>query len=296
MSLRRFHFAALAAAAFTAVFAAAAAAGPWALAPGEYYTEISGRVFSSGTYYDNDGNRMSLGGLYEQRALTSYTELGWKPRWSVQLGLPVLSNTVRAADGSTGTSSGFGDFQLGLRYALRNGPSATAVQFGWTAPAGYNAKLAPGLGSGLQRLEAAVEVGRALGGNGFVQLGGGYAYDFLAFGSRKGPEEAVGGERDWADHVSASAALGFWMGRLMVAGLYDGEIATSAGREEQTTAHLAGPRFTYRLDDGLDAFAGSWHSPGGENVLHVDQYYAGVAWKLTKLGRLQGFLGGDQRP
>jgi hypothetical protein len=61
-------------------------------------------------------------------------------------------------------------------------------------------------------------------------------------------------------------------------------------------SHLAGARFTYRVDSRLDAFAGSWHSPAGEHVLHLDRFYAGLAWKSTKLGRQQGFLGSDRRP
>jgi hypothetical protein len=59
---------------------------------------------------------------------------------------------------------------------------------------------------------------------------------------------------------------------------------------------FAGPRLTYRVDDKLDAFAGSWHTPSGRNSLHVDAYYVGVSWKQTKLNRLQGFLGGSKRP
>jgi len=296
MSLRRISVTALAVAALATCGASAALAGPWSLAPGEYYTELRGSFFSSGTYYDADGERMPVHGLYEQRAVSSVTELGWKKRWSVQLSLPLLSNTVRELGGPTATSSGLGDFGLGLRYALRNGPSATAIQLGWRAPAGYNPNLGPGLGSGLQRLEASLGVGMPLGRGGFLQFGGGYAYDYLAIGSRKSDDSASDTERKWADHVVANAALGLWMGQLLVSGQYEGEIASSAGRDPQSTSHLVGPRFTYRVDDRLDAFFGSWHSPGGENVLHLDQYYAGVAWKMTKLNRLQGFLGGDKRP
>ena len=32
------------------------------------------------------------------------------------------------------------------------------------------------------------------------------------------------------------------------------------------------------------------------NDLHVDEFYAGLAFKSTKLNRLQGFLGNDSRP
>jgi hypothetical protein len=48
------------------------------------------------------------------------------------------------------------------------------------------------------------------------------------------------------------------------------------------------------VDSRVDAFGGSWHTPGGRNSLHYDQFYAGIAFKTTKLGRLQGFLGSDR--
>ncbi len=299
MSLRRYFFAALAAAALVTSGATVAAAGPWALAPGEYYTELRGSFFSSGTFYDNDGNRMSVDGLYEQRALTSLTELGWKKRWSVQMSLPVVSNTVRSG-GAAATSSGLSDLALGLRWSLANGPRATAVQLRWSGPTGYNPNLAPGLGSGMQHLSAGLETGAPLGDMGFVQAGAGYDWEFLSIGAREQSLEPLGlpltPTADWADHAYATFAVAFWMGRLQAAGLYAGDFVVETGRTNKSTSHLAGPRFTYRVDERLDAFFGSWHSPGGKNVLHLDQYYGGVAWKLTKLNRLQGFLGGDKRP
>lgn len=300
MSLRRFHIAAFAAAALAAGGATVAAAGPWALAPGEYYTELRGSFFSTGSYYDNDGNRMPYDGLREQRSVRSYSELGWKKRWSVQMALPLLSNTVRDAGGATGTSSGFGDLDLGLRLSLANGPRATAVQLRWTAPAGYNPDIPPGLGSGLQRLSAGLETGAPLGGRGFVQAGGAYEWEYKTIGSREAvPDGWTGpltGKQDWADHAVVDAALALWMGNLQVAGLYYGAFPVETGRPYETTTQLAGPRITYRVDERLDAIFGSWHTPGGQNVPHLDQYYAGVAWKSTKLSRLQGFLGGARRP
>lgn len=295
MSLRRFHLAALAALAISAGSAAAAVAGPWALAPGEYYTELQGSFFSSGTYYDDNGDRQPLGGLAEQRALTSYTELGWKKRWSIQMELPALSNTVR--DGATNpTSTGFGDLSLGLRYNLHNKASATSIQVGWRAPSGYNSNLEPGLGSGLQRFSGSVEAGWALKKNGFFQGGAGFARDFLVFGSRSTDPNDSEAERTWSNHLLLDGALGLWFGNLLVAGQYEGEVAGATGLDTKTTSHLLGSKLIYRVDERIDAFAGTWHSPGGKNVLHVDQYYAGVAWKVTKLNRMQGFLGGSKRP
>jgi hypothetical protein len=297
MSLRRFHIAALAALAVSASSAAVAAAGPWALAPGEYYTELQGSFFSSGTYYDDNGDRQQIGGLAEQRALNSYTELGWKKHWSFQMEMPAVSNTVRQGE-ETATSTGFGDISLGLRYSLHNGPSATAIQLGWRAPSGYNSNLEPRLGTGLQRLEASFEAGRAIGQKGFAQGGAGYARDFLVAGSRKTASDTTASEAElnWSNHLLVHGAVGLWFGNLLVAGQYEGEIAGATGLDTKETSHLVGTRFAYRVDERIDAVAGSWHSPGGKNVLHLDQFYAGVAWKVTKLNRLQGFLGGNKRP
>jgi hypothetical protein len=144
-------------------------------------------------------------------------------------------------------------------------------------------------------------VGGAAGRNGFWQASGGYVYDFMTLGKRESGTLAptttgqyVPGERNWSDHATVSAAYGFWLGRLLVAGLYDGFLPVQTGRGYEESAQRAGPRFTYRVDSRVDAFGGSWHTPGGRNSLHYDQFYAGIAFKTTKLGRLQGFLGSDR--
>lgn len=297
MSLRRFQFAAIALAALAACTATAALAGPWALAPGEYYTELSGSSFSTSSYYDNNGARIETGGFYEQRGLTSTTELGWKKHWSLQLSLPLLSNTARDVAGNSATSSGLGDFGLGFRYALRSGAVASAIQLGWRAPAGYNRSLPPGLGTGLQRLEASFEMGMPVTKLGFVQGGAGWAYDYYQFPSRTTDPNEGASALEWQDNLLIHGAAGVWLGEVLVSGLYDAEIGRRGGHEDAlTTSQLVGTRFIYRVDERLDAFAGSWHSPGGENVLHINEFYAGVAWKMTKLNRLQGFLGGNTRP
>ena len=88
-----------------------------------------------------------------------------------------------------------------------------------------------------------------------------------------------------------SASLGY---PIISAGGMQREIAASMGL---TTLQLNEQSAKDRsVDDRIDAFAGSWHSPVGKNVLHIDEYYAGVTWKATKLNRLQGFLGGAKRP
>ena len=45
------------------------------------------------------------------------------------------------------------------------------------------------------------------------------------------------------------------------------------GPELQSVHMLAGERITYRVDDRMDVFAGSWHNPSGRNTLHADQFF-----------------------
>ncbi len=296
-------FACIAIAAHAAPLASAAnypVAGAWSLAPGEYYTELSGSSFSTDAWFNDDGKRIALAGQAQQRAVRWNTELGWNQRWSVQLSLPFVTNSVRAADGTGASATGLEDLGFGLRMRLR---PAAALQFRWEAPAGYNAKLTPPLGDGLQKLSASLQFGGAMGKAAFWQLGGGYRYDFLSVAGRK-PFEGVVlssstpviGDHNWSDHVTVNAAYARWFGRLQAAGLYAGDFPVTSGRAYKVTAHAAGTRFTYRVDERLDTFAGSWHTPAGKNTAHLDEYYVGIAWKSTKLNRQQGFLGNDTRP
>ena len=313
MRLRRHIVAAPAAAAMVALCAIAAAAGPlaspaatpaagpWSLAPGEYYTELYGSSFSTGTGFDDGGTRVQLGGQrVEERAIRSYTEMGWKKHWSFQMWLPFVTNSVRDAGTTGGMSiSGLQDIGLGFRWKLKNGAHAAALQFSWEAPTGYNDHLTLPVGDGQQKLSASLQLGGPAGKRGLWELGGGYRYDYRAITSRtsgtiaSSPDSIIDGGRNWSDHAIVNAAYGHWFGNLQVAGIYGGSFPVQTGRGYEITQHTIGPRFTYRVDERLDAFAGSWHTPAGKNTPHLDEYYAGVAWKLTKLDRLQGFIGGN---
>ena len=298
MTLRRHLAAALAAAALMTFAASSAVAGPWSLAPGEYYTELRGSFFSASSFYDDNGDRVGTNTLYESRSLRSYSELGWKKHLSVQLSLPAVSNTFRDSDDHIATSnSGLGDFGFGMRWSFANGAKATALQLAWQAPTGYNPALNPALGDGNQALSAALHLGGTAGKNAFWQASAGYKYDYRSAGARSTDAAADGAAAvDWADHFTTDGAVGLWMGDLNLAGQWVAELPMSSGRALETQWVLAGPRLTYRVDERIDAFAGSWHSPIGKNVLHIDEYYAGVTWKATKLNRMQGFLGGSKRP
>ena len=314
-----------------ALIGATAHAGAWIPAPGERYTELRTSVFSSDSYHGTDGGRWALvgGGLYEQRTLLSYTELGWKKHVSVFLGLPAVSVTRRTGDGGFNrTESGFGDVQAGFRISLANGRTALAIQLEWDGPAGYRrtftpidslrrrhavdgslvspvvidaAEQAPILGNGRQSGIARLVFGTPLGSRGFLELEGGYRrYD-----------------TQYAQQIVTGGDVGFWLGpSLMIGGRYRGAIAFggqsadptaaiatggAAGGEgpfegDRITEHLSGPVLVYRVDDHMDLVAGSLHTASAKNALHVDQVYVALAFKKTGLNRLQGFLGNKRSP
>ncbi len=310
MHLRRSFAAALAAATATLVVAGAAfagplasfadapIAGPWVLAPGEYYVGATGSSFHTTTAFDDNSERSLITGEAEQRSVGTYIEMGWHKHTSLQFSVPFVTSSTWTPSGGPASMTALGDFGLGYRRALTTQGLVSALQLRWEAPLGYNDELSPAVGDGRQKLSAGLELGGKLGKGGFWSVGGGYRYDYRAVGARASVDDttANAASQDWSDHATAHAALAFWVGRLQLAGLYGADLPMQTGRRYDIEQHVAGPRVTYRVDGGLDVYAGSWHTPSGRNAPHVDQYYAGIAWKLTKLDRSKGFIGGDARP
>jgi hypothetical protein len=296
-----------------------AAAGPWGLAPGEWYSRIEGSVFSTSTFYLDGGARSDTSLVVEQRALSSYNELGWKRGMTFFFNLPAMSVTRRDdLHPMRATATGFQDILVGIRFRLLEGRTPMALELAWSGPLGYNRNLDSlglQLGDGLQQATIEFHVGRSLFGRGFVQASGGRGYRYLGTGglvrasypylyavrqeedsvlsSRAEPEKWV-----WSDRLFASADLGVWVGpSLLVGGRYRGFVTLSHGPlAPDVNLHLAGPVLLYRLDDRLDMYAGSWSTTAGRNTFRFNQVYVGVAFHKTKLDRLQGFLGGKQAP
>lgn len=296
-----------------------AQAGPWSLAPGEYYTQFLAGWASSDGYYDQDGNRAYLikGGLLEERSLLSYVEMGWKKRVSFVLGIPVRSVTRRFGAGgneaSLPTTTGLADGLVGFRYRLANGRSAAAIEVDWKPPLSYDSGLRltrqdsllagdadgdgdsldanalrqlsrPVLGDGQNDVTVSLHLGTSLPAlRGFVQVAGGYRYRF----------------QDPRDDVVASADLGLWLTRsLMAAGRYEGVVPLEDGDRptDEVKRHRAGPMLVYRVDDHLDLIVNTMHTFTASNALHTDEVYVGVAFRQSKLNRLQGYLGNLSNP
>lgn len=279
-------------------------AGPWLPAPGEHYSELRGGAFSADTYYDNSGDRVPLGGKWEERSVLGTVEMGWKKRLSVVLAAPFISATRRDTAGSA-TSTGLEDFLLGFRYGIHQGPTALAAELDWQAPLGYSRQsslFADSLrGDALSQLSLSLLLGTPLAKRGFLQLGAGYGYRYLSI-THKGSNATAGGPDAaadmWSDRFLASADVGLWLTHsLLLGGRYSGTTTLSHGDlSPERTLQLAGPVLVWRVDDRLDLSAGSWSTATGKNALHYDQVYVAVAFRQTRLNRLQGFLGGTKAP
>jgi hypothetical protein len=277
-------------------------AGPWLPAPGEYSTELRGGVFAADTYHDDAGNRFDLGGKWEERSLRGTVELGWKKRLSVVMSAPFISATRVDVLGST-TSTELEDFRFGLRYGIYQGRTALAAQLDWEAPLGYSRKsslFADSLhGGGLEQLSLSVLLGTPLTRRGFLQVGAGYGYRYLSISRKASASGELTPAADmWSRPFLASADAGLWLtNSLLLGGRYAGTMTVSHGDlYPERTVHLAGPVLVWRVDDRLDLSAGSWTTAMAKNALHYDQVYVAVAFKQTKLNRLQGFLGGTKAP
>jgi hypothetical protein len=296
-----------------AVFAIAlprlAMAGAWLLAPGEHYSIIGGSFFSSDSYYDSSGTRSALrgGGLHEEKSVFAYNEFGWTKGRTFILGLPFTSVTRRLGtpDDSSRTETGFGDLLVGVRWKLKGGPQALSLETDWIPPLGYNRNLSPRLGDGASSLLGKLAYGETLGHSGFFELEGGYRY----YTEKLAP----------TGQMLAGATLAYWFGNsVMISGRYDGQFGASSsdtlyralivktpdGRtwtnsdarpyttNDQIMVQTVSPMLLYRVDDHLDLMVGSSHSFSAKNALHVDRVYVAVALRQTKLGPLQGFMGG----
>lgn len=278
-------------------------AGPWGLARGEWYFNTEASTFTANTFHDPNGNRLDDGSRLEQRQLRLYGEAGWKKDLTVVFALPALSVTRRDPP-VQGTATGFQDILLGMRWNQTNGRSALALELDWSGPAGYNRSLGymgQSLGDGLQQLSLEVAAGTAIQSRGFVQGSLGYGYRYLGIGKHDDgpvtdPQHAA--KYTWSDRVLATADLALWLGpSVLASGRYRGEITVANGvLVADSDVHLAGVQVLYRIDDRLDAFAGSWSTASGMNTPHYDEVYVGFAFHRTALNRLQGFLGSKPLP
>jgi hypothetical protein len=320
LSIAAFATMTLGSAAHLAGGPAAGRAGAWSLARGEYRSEVQAGTHSTETYYDDGGTRLGFPrppGKLEQYGVSWRSEIGWRKKLSLQIGLTGLSvigfdgpPTTTAGRDTVPTRTGLSQVDLGVHYNIMNGDRAMAVEVGWHAPAGYDRILTPALGDGRQELYGHLNFGTVLGGRGFVEGLAGGAYRFHKLGSPSAGDN-LDPRLTTNVYYDFGADLGLWIApAVMIGGRYQGRVLGSTTGEGGPTnvhqvgpilltgdaqldasAHLVGPMLLYRLDDRLDVITGCYSTPAGRNTLHFDEIYISLAFKQSKLKRNQGFLG-----
>src|SRR5205814_10483985 len=102
-----------------------------------------------------------------------------------------------------------------------------------------------------------------------------------------------------ASFFTASADAGWWVTRsLLVGGRYQGQsvLSSSGGSankflEPDARRQRIGPFVRLRVDDRMDLELGSLSTAAGRNTPHLNAFRVALAFKQSRLNRLQGFLG-----
>ncbi len=263
----------------------AADGGAWTVGRGEWYSEVTGSRTSANASFLVDGRDVGLdGGMrIQSRTVTSYNEIGWRKNVSLALTLP-FADVTNSAGPSEATVAGLSDLRVALRFRLREGTPALVADVGWKAPLGYEKDLSPSLGNGRQEAFGAIHGGFPLPWlPGFAQASRGF--DFVG--------------EDGLLISNTTADVAGWCGSRVLIGVHysDATIVSSESNAfDMAAAYAVGPVVLVRVDDRLDVSAGSSLTWFGRNALRPSEVYVAVAFKQSKLNRLQGFLGTSRRP
>jgi len=259
--------------------------GAWTVSPGEWYSEVSAtRAYAASRFFpDGRNGALANEGRFQQFEVTSYNELGWRKNTSFMLAIPFTSLALRDRQQSA-TVSGLSDFVAGIRMRLKDEKPAFVFDAGWIAPAGYNKNLSPRLGDGRHKFFGSMHAGVSLPFfPGFVQAARGFYF------------VTEDGELYWRTRVEAAG----WIGSKVLIGLRYADqapLSVSGGVGEFPHNYLAGATATVRVDDRMDISVGADRQFFGRNALDGTQFQVVLGFKRTKLGSMQGHLGGGLSP
>src|SRR5256885_11482694 len=133
-------------------------ANAWSLDRGQYYNSFSGSVFAATSYMDMNGRRINFPGRFERRTARWVGEGSWKKRINFLMGASVVSVSQAYELGqpfgnvALAAATAISTFDLGVRYRLSNGASASAIEARWELPGGYDRTTMWPLGDGRQQL------------------------------------------------------------------------------------------------------------------------------------------------
>lgn len=151
-------------------------AGGWVPKQGQAYQKWALNQFQTDTRFNQDGEAQDMPEFTDTN-LSYYFEFGFAPRWAVLGALSYKDLSADSVNGDSQDASGFGDVDLGLRYALiENRPTVLAAQLLVKLPYLYDETDTLPRGNGQEDIELRLALGRGLGKFGYIGLEGGHRW------------------------------------------------------------------------------------------------------------------------
>ena len=158
-------------------FFRSAQAGPWLPAPGEYYAELRGGLFSADSYHNDDGDRVSLGGKWEERSAPGDRRAGLEEARELLHERAVRQRDAALTRPAPAPARGWRTSGSACATACTRAPTALAAELDWQGPLGYDRTSSvfgdPLRDGGLEQLSLALLYGTPIAKHGFLQLGRG---------------------------------------------------------------------------------------------------------------------------
>ena len=141
-----------------------ALAGAWSQPKGHYYAKLSGILYTSDEVYNDMGVRQAQGmdnDSFDGTQGFLYVEYGLQDRLTIigQVNAGVLASMNDLVKSET---TGIGDFDIGAKYQLVDGPIVLTPFVTMKIPTGYNEHYDPPMGTGNADLELRLLAARSL--------------------------------------------------------------------------------------------------------------------------------------
>jgi hypothetical protein len=207
----------------------------------------------------------------------------------------VLSLPIKALQKDFGGSeptlstTGFGDFTLGLRFRTLQYPLVVSLQGEATIPTGYNTSLVdPPLGDGVFTFAGRILAGRSLYPlRGYVQAGAGYRL--------RGKNEGI--NTDFSNQLLYNAEAGYWFfNKLLLIGRWAGTKASGGDEKFKQDFFGANLSLQYRISQVVNLSGGVFQPVGGTNNDSGTRFLLGISFRGNQLGKYEGALSSTVEP
>ena len=157
---------------------------PWGRNKGEFFSTIQFYRYTADKYWDNNGDKRSIGCTYKKNELALYGEYGFTERTTLLFRIPYVAIKCGRDE-----SSSVGDIELGfLRKLIEKGRGVLSIQTLFIIPSGYSIRKPLRVGYGRFGVEAYMLSGYGLekvfleGGIGFRYYAGYPSEQIRAYG------------------------------------------------------------------------------------------------------------------